>query len=234
MTLKEIERKLAALRAKGFVVSARRGATGIGYTLEQELGLGETNLAIPDIGGRVELKATRRNSDSLVTLFTFNRAIWQLPQKEVIENYGYVDSQGRQALYSTVFYGQQNSQNLSIKLDKINNNVHLFHDGNVLLATWSIFTIVGKFISKLERLLVVLADSRANENSNREEFCFNEAYILENPSPDKFLSAFENSRIAIDIRMHIKDTGAVRNHGTAFRIMENGISNLYEDKKKIL
>lgn len=91
MTLKEIQKKLETLKAKGYVSSKRRGPTGIGHTLEQELNLNETNIAIPDIGGRVELKATRKNSSSLITLFTFNRGVWQIPQIDVIEKYGYVD-----------------------------------------------------------------------------------------------------------------------------------------------
>ncbi len=234
MTLKEIQNNLKSLKAKGFVPSRRKGPTGIGHTLEQELNLTETNLAIPDIGGRVELKATRKNSGSLVTLFTFNRAVWQLHQKEIINNYGYSDDQNRQSLYSTVIYGQQNPQNLKIELDKSNNKIHLYHDSGNLLATWSVFTIVGKFISKLERLLVVLAENQINDETDKEEFLFNEAYLLENPSPENFIDAFENSQIAIDIRMHLKSTGTVRNHGTGFRIKENIIINLYADKKQIL
>ena len=234
MTLKEIQNQLKMLKAKGFVPSRREGPTGIGHTLEQELNLNETNLAIPDIGGRIELKATRKNSNSLVTLFTFNRAVWQLHQKEIIENYGYLDEQNRQSLYSSVFYNQPNPQNLKIEIVKSENKVHLYHNSGILLATWSIFTIVGKFISKLERLLIVLAENQVNDISGKEEFYFNEAYLLENPSPDNFLNAFENSQIAIDLRMHLKSTGTVRNHGTGFRIKENNILNLYSLRKRVL
>ena len=234
MTLQEIQRQLLRLKEKGFVPSRRRGATGIGHTLEQELNLTESNLSIPDIGGRIELKATRKNSNSLITLFTFNRSVWHRDKKEIIENYGYLDETNRQSLYSTIFYAQQNPHNLKLELDKSNHTVHLLHHSGALLATWSIYTIVGKFISKLERLLVVLADSQTNEISGGEEFLFNEAYLLENPLPDNFLTAFENSQIAIDLRMHLKTSGVVRNHGTAFRIKERDIIDLYADRRKIL
>ena len=86
MTLKEIQKKLSALKEKGYVPTRRRGPTGIGHTLEQELNLDETNIAIPDIGGRVELKANRRDASSLITLFTFNRGVWQIPQKRLLKN----------------------------------------------------------------------------------------------------------------------------------------------------
>lgn len=234
MTLKEIQKRLENLQEKGFIPTLRKGPTGIGHTLEQELELDETNLAIPDIGGRIELKATRKNSGSMVTLFTFNRTVWQLPQKKIIDKYGYIDKRGRQSLYSTVFHGINNPQNLQIEIDRLNNNVHLYHNSGVLLGTWNIFIIVGKFISKLERLIVLFADSKTNNETGREEFWFNEAYLLENPSPENFLDAFKNSQIAIDLRMHLRESGTVRNHGTGFRIKEENIPALYNKRKRII
>ena len=62
------------------------------------MGLTETNIPVPDLGGRVEIKTTRRDSDSLVTLFCFNRGVWHISQKGVIEKYGYIDDSGRKAL----------------------------------------------------------------------------------------------------------------------------------------
>ncbi len=68
MNLNELTKRLRQLSEKGFIKSQRKGPTGIGHLLESELGLSETNIAIPDIGGRVELKATRKDSKSLITL----------------------------------------------------------------------------------------------------------------------------------------------------------------------
>ncbi|MEM9686906.1 MAG: MvaI/BcnI family restriction endonuclease [Bacteroidota bacterium] len=233
MTLNEIQSKLQGLKDRGFIETYRKGPTGIGYTLEQELQLYENNLAIPDIGGRVELKANRKKSGSMVTLFTFNRSVWKTPQKEVIKNFGYIDEKGRQALYSTVFHGMANPQGLQIRIEREVNKVHLCHNEHTL-GTWSVFTIVGKFITKLERLIVVFADSIVNEDTNCEEFHFNEGYLLDKPEPENFLDAFEKGLIAIDVRMHLKPTGAVRNHGTGFRIDERNIPNLYEKQKRII
>lgn len=75
MQLKELVKILQTLINNGFIETSRKGPTGIGHTLESYMGLRETNVAIPDVGGRVELKATRRNVNSLITLFTFNRAV---------------------------------------------------------------------------------------------------------------------------------------------------------------
>ena len=233
MNLKEIQKRLEGLKERGYIKTHRKGPTGIGHTLEQELQLDENNLAIPDLGGRVELKANRKKSGSMVTLFTFNRSVWQVPQKEVIEIYGYIDEKSRKSLYSTVFHGTTNPQGLEIQIDRENHKVHLCHKDKIL-GTWSVFTIVGKFVTKLERLMVVFADNRINEETGKEEFHFNEAYLLDKPEPDNFLHAFEKGLIAIDVRMHLKPTGSVRNHGTGFRIDERNIPSLYENRKQMI
>jgi hypothetical protein len=234
MTLKEIQKRLEALKGKGYVPSRRRGPTGIGHTLEQELQLEETNIAMPDIGGRVELKATRRDAASLITLFTFNRGVWQRPQKEIIKTFGYIDIDGREALYNTIYVGKQNSQGLILVINKTNNQVQLIHKPTEeVIAIWSVYTIVGKFLNKLERAIFVFAQTRKNE-MGKEEFYFDEAYLLTEPSPDKFIEAFEKSLIAIDIRMHLKKNGSVRNHGTGIRIFEKDIPQLYGRRQELI
>ncbi|MCK9292295.1 MAG: MvaI/BcnI family restriction endonuclease [Bacteroidales bacterium] len=233
MNQKEIQTLLQRLKQRGFIQSHRKGATGIGYTLEQELELVESNVSIPDIGGRVELKATRRSSSSLVTLFTFNRAVWQLPKRQIIETYGYIEKSERQALYSTVFYGTPNPQGLSISFEKEQNKVLLQYEDEVL-AIWSIYTIIGKFITKLERLLLVIADNRFSKDDIHEEFHYNEAYLLDIPDPEKFMQVFENGQIAIDLRMHLKPNGTVRNHGTGFRIVEKNLLKLYKHQRRLI
>ena len=180
MNLKEIQKRLEELKNRGYIPTHRKGPTGIGHTLEQELQLDENNLAIPDLGGRVELKANRKKSGSMVTLFTFNRSVWQMPQKEVIKKFGSIDSNGRKALYSTVFHNASNPQGLEIQIDREKHKVHLCNDKEIL-GTWSVFTIVGKFVTKLERLMVVFADHKINEETDKEEFHFNEAFLLDKP-----------------------------------------------------
>lgn len=70
MTLSEFVKAFDKLKAKNWVKSERKGATGIGHTLEKLIGLPENNIASPDLG-EIELKAHRINSSSMITLFTF-------------------------------------------------------------------------------------------------------------------------------------------------------------------
>lgn len=68
-TLAEVQKRLEEIRDMGYIPTTRRGPTGIGHTFETYIGLDETNLQIPDIGGRIEIKTARGNSGSLITLF---------------------------------------------------------------------------------------------------------------------------------------------------------------------
>lgn len=233
MQLKELIKRLEKLSEKGFVETSRKGPTGIGHLLEKELGLDETNIAIPDIGGRVELKATRRNANSLITLFTFNRAVWLIKQKELILKYGYRDEGGRQALYSTVSNRTPNAQGFYISLDPAKNLIILRNkDYDFHFAEWSTYVLAGKFMTKLDRLIIVLADSV--EIDGKEHFHFNEATLVEHPTPEKFLEAFNNNEMFLDIRMHLKESGAVRNHGTAFRTKEKNLLLLYSKQRRLI
>jgi len=233
MNLREIVEKLREIKGKGFVPSLRRGSTGVGFTFERWFGLTESNIPIPDIGGRVEIKTVRKDSQSLITLFTFNRGVWQIKQKDLIMRYGYLDEQGRYALKNTLFYRRPIPQGLSLDIDESKNIVELVDlNTQEVLAIWDIYVIVGKFLSKLSRILFILAERKMV--GHQEYFHFDEAYLLMNPSSRRFLEAFRNSMVGIDLRMHLKDNGGVRNRGTAFRIKENNLINLYEDQRRLI
>lgn len=233
MELKELIKRLEILNNKGFIQTRRKGPTGIGHLAEQELGLTETNVAIPDIGGRVELKATRRNANSLITLFTFNRAVWKIKQEEIVNKFGYIDEQGRRALYNIANAKIANAQGFYLVADHHKHIVILRNiNESENIAEWSTYVIAGKFMTKMDRLLLLLADNKIE--NDLEYFHFNEAYLLENPTPQKFLNAFDENKLMIDIRMHLKETGGVRNHGTAFRIAEKYLIDLYQKQRKLL
>ncbi len=232
MNLKELTDRLKQIESQGYVKALRKGNTGVGFTFETLFGLDETNIPIPDIGGRVEIKTTRKDSTSLVTLFTFNRSVWQKSQKEIIEQYGYQDEKGRQALKSTIFLNRPNSLGLSLSIDERKNIICLRGPEKELLAEWDVFVLVGKFSSKMSRLLFVLADRRTRDG--QEEFHYNEAYLLTEPNPRNFLEAFNKSLVGIDLRMHLKENGAVRNRGTGFRMREKNMIELYKNKRRLI
>ena len=100
------------------------------------------------------------------------------------------------------------------------------------IAEWSTYVIAGKFMTKFDRLVLIIADNKIK--NGKEYFHFNEDYLLENPTPERFLLAFEKNELMIDLRMHLKPSGGVRNHGTGFRISEKNLVELYEKKKRLI
>lgn len=233
MRLQEVRRRLRDLKAVGFIPSGRSGPTGVGYTLEQQLGLGENNLPIPDIGGRVELKATRNSWNNLITLFTFNRAAWNYPQKEIVTTWGYEDGNGRLSLYCTVSALEPNTLGLQLSPSKDANRLFMTHvPTDTELASWDMHYLVGIFVSKFKNMLFVHTDSR--KVAGREEFHYTQAELLSEPNALTFRDSFIEGKVTIDIRMHLRPNGSARNHGTAFRILEQNLPSLFGKAESLL
>ena len=227
MRLSEVRVRLQELKTAGFVPSERWGPTGIGHTLETQLGLAENNLPIPDIGGRVEVKATRSSTNNLITLFTFNRAVWKFKNKELVEKWGYTDAKrGRLAFYTTVSAKEMNTFGMQLSVSDNANHLFMTHaPSDTVVAVWDMYYIVGKFVTKFERMLFVHADSKKIDG--REVFHYNKAELLSEPSALTFKDGFANGIVTIDIRMHLKPNGTARNHGTGFRIREQNLPILF-------
>lgn len=229
MTIDQIAVKLAEIRDLGFVPTMRVGNTGIGYTLETLFGIAENNVRTPDFG-EIELKSQRKNVTTPITLFTFNRGAWQVKQNEVIRTFGYVDEDGRQALYCFVT-SKPNNQGLFTLTDDL--ALQLYHASGLLIASWSIEMILERFAAKMDALVIVSAQTRLDVNL-REEFWFNEAYFLHTPSHGSFVELLRNGSIILDVRMHLKASGAARNHGTAFRTVESVLPLCFAHRERLI
>lgn len=229
MDISELKDKLSEIKQMSYVVSKRKSNTGIGYTLETLLGLKENNLKTPDFEN-IELKSQRKDATNRVTMFTFNRGVWKIRQREVIEKYGYIDTNDRPSLYCTVDT-RVNNQGLSVKIEQ--DNVRLYHiDGN-MIAEWKGEKLIDSFIKKMPALVVVNADTRIN-SEGKEEFWFNEAFYLTQPNEDNLLDLIRQDIIIVDVRMHLKENKTVRNHGTGFRIDEKFLNLCFSSRERLI
>lgn len=213
----------------GYVVSLRRGNTGIGYTLETLLGLEENNLKTPDFGD-VELKSQRNGVNNRVTMFTFNRGVWKIGPRELIEKYGYIDTNERPSLYCTA-NSKPNNQGLFVKVER--DAVRLYHVNGSLVAEWTGERLIDRFKNKMPALLIVNADTRINSD-RKEEFWFNEAYLLTVPDVENLLDLIKKDIIIVDVRMHLRESRVVRNHGTGFRIDERFWNLCFGKREKLI
>jgi hypothetical protein len=229
MKLSDFKKKLKEIEKEGFIKSKRKSNTGIGYTLETLLGIKENNIKLPDLGN-FELKSKRKNVSTLVTMFTFNSGVWQIPQGDTIKKYGYQDGKNRTALKCFVRV-KPNAQGLFLKVTK--QSLQMYHTDNTLIAEWDATKLLQYFAAKLPKLILVLANTRRDEN-DREEFHYNEAYLLKTPSKTGLLKLIEKNLVVVDLRMHKEEGKAVRNRGTAFRIEEKNLVECFNVKTKLL
>lgn len=233
MDLTTFIEQMELIKAKGYIRTLRRGDTGVGHTLEQELGLTENNISLPDLSVG-ELKAARRNTTSMLTLFT----------KEPLSNYGrkrdrYLlnefayDSEKEdrlKELYTTIDANNYNSQGFKLELG--NGMIKLVHREVPLDIYWTEELLREVFEEKFPALVYVIADSKGVDSD--ESFHYTEAQLLTGFDFNGFMKAVEKCLIKVDLRMHMKNSGVPRNHGTAFRIIRSAISSCFINKKRLV
>jgi hypothetical protein len=237
----EIERTVATLRgalsmlAGNWVPSLRPGDTGVGYTLETMLGIKANNSSLPDIGG-VELKSYRRQrgtgSNKLITLFSKTPqwlAEWR--PRDVVKQLGYYDEQeARQELNCTIST-TRNTLGFSLNIETDASRVNLRHKTEDL--AFYRFAILEERLRKKHRAtLFVRASSRGAGRD--EEFRFEEVTLCRDVSFTNFLELTAEDRVSLDFTMHLKPSGAVRDHGYLWRIRESAIPKLFAYRRQLL
>ena len=232
MTIESLKKKLKTIQSFGFVKTHREGDTGIGKTIEDMLGIEENNIPLPDIGEVAELKAYRKNTLSMLTLFTFEPR----PRKGgrdriLLDTFGYPGRGERsKELYSTLSCKRYNNHGLKIDIKK--SRVFVAGKGRNLNMYWETDDLKKKFDEKLPALVHVLADSK--KINEAEHFHFNEAYFLKGFDFEKFKKMMQKDEVTVDLRMHYKPNGTIRNHGTAFRVKINKLDDAFETKDRLI
>lgn len=218
------------IKGMGFVESRRRGDTGIGKTLEDLLGITENNIAGPDFG-TFELKSGRKNSVSMLTLFTKSPQPYGI-NKELLRVFGY-ESRKRafddKELHVTVDSIRPNSVGLKliVKSNRLyignNRGVEAYYDENRLRDA---------FERKYHRLIYVSAEHR--RRGGIESFWFNEAYLLDGFSFRNFSKLIREGKIKVDIRIGHYPDGRVHDHGTAFRVLPRYLPECFDRIERII
>ncbi len=228
----DIKKKLKEISSKGFIKALRKSDTGIGFTLEIEMGIKENNLKNEDFtykGEKVELKTQRKETTSNITLFTKEPIKGEINDKKLIEKYGYKNGRGRRALKITLTTRNHTPQGFKLEIDEKEKKIFVTHKSDGRLWFWSISDI--KF--KLGNLLLVFAERQ--KKGEHEYFHYSESYYFTAFDDNAFFKLIQSGRIVVDLRMHIKPSGTVRNHGTAFRIINlENLSSCYKKKETIV
>lgn len=226
LTLKKFQRTFKKIRESGFIRTKRKGPTGIGHLLETLLGITEDNIALPDLHD-AELKAHRINSNSMITLFTFNRKAWKMNPLTAIRKYGTRDRSRRLGLYFTMSL-TPNSHGLFLHTDK--NAISVRHISGEVIAEWHLGDLKSQFLKKFPAMILVSAFSE--ERGGVEWFHFSRARLLTGTSEETMLNQIRSGNILVDLRLHAKGTHA-RNHGTGFRAYEDKLPLLFKSVRDL-
>lgn len=194
MNIEKFKKAFKQIKQQGFVKSSRRGPTGIGHTLEKLLKLKENNIALPDLG-KIELKAHRIGSSSMITLFTFNRKAWRMNPLEAIRKYGTPDKNGRLGLYFTMSR-TPNSSGLFLHLEV--SKISVRHISGEIIAEWKFDDLATQFIRKLPALILVSAFSEMR--GEEEWFKYSRAQLLYGTSSNVIRNQIESDGVMIDFR----------------------------------
>jgi MvaI/BcnI restriction endonuclease family len=253
MNYDEFMVKLRQLSESGYVATHRPGDTGVGKTLEDLVGIAENNIAGPDFE-IYELKAARKDSNSMLTLFTkspepqganslllsiFGYArrdneahlVTQLPPDPAGLPASLPTADSDKELHVTVEYGRENSVGLKLAFDS--RKLIIDNDRGVP-AYYTQEYLRKAFEAKYgHKLIYVLADRR-KPAGQREEFWYSEAWLLAGFGFEGFVNLVKSRIVRLDIRMGHFSDGRPHDHGTGFRVFPKDLPKCFSAVVRIL
>jgi hypothetical protein len=230
----ELIEKLKKIKEMGWIRTHRAGTTGIGKTLEDLLGITENNVPGPN-AEMIELKSARKNTSSMLTLFTKSPSPPGANSK-LLENFGYASTkkQGTKRLETTVNAIDFNTIKgkpgfkISIEGDRVN----IITSSNEIVAYWDKETLKNSFERKLPKMLYVKAETRGKGSD--EEFWFNEAWLLSGFDFNNFVQLLKDGIILVDIRIGQYPDGRPHDHGTGFRVLQDKLDLCFIHRERIM
>lgn len=252
-TKAELIEELKKIRDRGWIKSVRPGsAGGIGHTLEELLGIEENNLPIPN-AAEWELKTRRIGTSSLTTLFHFEPSprgmkivsqillpLYGWKHKEAGKKYSVDEKSFRQTINAL----ERTDRGFGIEINQEEKKVEISFDAGSVSSRhtdwidsvnkrinleelspkpyWGFDDLAHKAGTKLLNCFYIKAAVKRIEKI--EHFHYQEIYVLEKFSPDKFIDTIAEGSMLIDF-----DARTKHNHGTKFRIKPNVFPQLYEN-----
>lgn len=256
-TKESLIQELREIRKRGWIPNRRHGnAGGVGNTLEDLLGISENNLPIPN-AAEWELKCQRVETTSLTTLFHMEpspRAMRFVP-KVLLLKYGWPHElagidypPSEMSFRQTINAIQRTDRGFGILLDRQNRKVVVSFDATKVdprhkhwlnsvkkraglselnpQPYWGFDDLFHKAGTKLHNSFYVQAEVKKIDG--KEHFHYKDLLMLQQFSLEKFTDGIERGIVLVDF-----DARTGHNHGTKFRLRQDGLSALYEKVTKI-
>lgn len=232
----ELLNKLKEIAKKGWLLSQRTGDTGVGYTIEKELGKEPDSSKKPDYKG-IELKSSR-DEKNRTTLFA-QVADWSISSccnssADILDRYGYnrdIDFK----LYCTISSKKVNSQGLTFNYNEGDDQLEeWFEDesGKVeLVAVWPGKLLRKRLLEKHAETFWIEVESR--RDSELELFKLVSVTHTRAPLAGQLMPLISEGVITMDhlIKRNGKNN-KVSEKGPLFKISKKNLSLLFPDPKK--
>lgn len=248
--------KIRQIKETGYVATHRPGDTGVGKTLEDLLGIEENNIDGPDFE-IYELKSARKQSSSMLTLFT------KVPQPMgantmLLSSFGYPERKKPKSkstaqeplaprvivaqqefprapsdneLHVTVEFGRENSVGLQLGMQS---NKLVVENSKGIPAYYEQEYLKEAFEKKYgHKMIYVLAENRKSR-TRPEEFWYTGARLLSGFSFAGFLSLVRERVIKLDLRIGHYPDGRTHDHGTGFRVLPKELPRCFASVERIL
>lgn len=255
----ELISKLKEIETMGWIENRRGKNDGaVGNTLEDFLGIPENNLPIPN-AAEWELKAQRRGTKSLLTLFHLEpspRTLKLVPAM-LLPDFGWKHKQagkkypaGERSFRATVNATEFSDRGFSVSVNRKEYRVEfVFNPKKCALkhSAW-LGEIQSSLSGKLEfptipywgidelcaksatKLLnCFYVQAETKKEGSKEFFHYNKVLKLESFSSEKFVAAIEAGKVWVDF-----DARTGHNHGTKFRVRFSEIPLFYSNVEQIL
>ena len=225
---------------RGFVRSLRKGDTGVGFTLEELLGIKANSSQDPDIFG-IELKAGRMiNGRSRPKSQLFSKTPdWKnspYTAWETITKYGY--SRGENAtpspfsnycLRCSIDAVRTNSQGLLLEV-RTNEatlwakHIHTAED----VFIWGMDQLKAQLLKKHSETFWIGAEVGRSDDE-QEMFRYSNVIHTKSPSVSSFERLLGDGGISVDLTMSVKNvsTKRVRDHGYLFKVKHPRFTELF-------
>jgi hypothetical protein len=120
---------------------------------------------------------------------------------------------------------------VGLKLEIKNNRIYISNAKNVI-AYYDENTLKEAFEKKYKKLILVLASSK--KEGGKEWFWFNEAYLLEGFSFERFAELVKDGVVKLDLRIGHYPDGRSHDHGTGFRVLPKDRPKCFEKIVRII
>ena len=221
--LNDLLARFDEIDARGWIPSLRIGDTGIGYTFESLVGVGENNDKRADFHG-IELKCKLLKPPGRATGKTnlFQQAPeWSEPLRAIdrLTQIGQIREDGSYACFSQVTL-TPNNLGLALEIAAAESKLKIRKDARPI-GFWSYEVLKRRLEEKHARTAFIKADTRGKGPDIEYRYC--ELVYCERPNIERFVELVLSRNIVFEFLMYERQNHTVRNRGYPWRLGDQGL-----------